>query len=44
MENNNFTNGNLKIEKEWLTFPSGEIIKLSQITNMNVDWFPKKVL
>lgn len=42
MENSNFTNGNLKIEKEWLTFPSGEIIKLSQITNMNVDWFPKK--
>lgn len=42
METNNFTYGNLKIEKEWLTFPSGETVKLSQITNMNVEWKPKK--
>lgn len=42
METNNFTYGNLKIEKEWLTFPSGETVKLSQITNMNVDWNPKR--
>lgn len=42
MREMSYFSGNLRIEKEWLFFPSGETIKLSQITNMDIKWRPKR--
>ncbi len=35
-------NENLKIENEWLYLTNGDALKLSEITNINILWYPKR--
>lgn len=42
MKDESFSFGDLRVDKQWLFFPSGASIKLSEITNMDILWYPKR--
>ena len=38
----NLGNTDLKIENQWLYLTNGDALKLSEITNINILWYPKR--